>query len=75
MKIHLRAADRQKIKGYALRWRDSKILLGIAYFHDFLKPVSILCKALQADEVCIVTAIETILKAAKNLEKVKATPF
>ena len=45
------------------------------YFHDLLKPASILCKALQANEVCVVTAIEAILKTAKNLEKVKATPF
>ena len=52
-----------------LKWRDSKILLGCAYFHD---PASILCKALQANEVCVVTAIEAILTTAKNL---KATPF
>ena len=48
----LRAADRQKMKGYALKWPNSKILLGCAYFHDLLKPASILCKTLQADEVC-----------------------
>ena len=63
------------MRGFALKWRDSKILLGCAYFHDLLKPPSLLCKALQANEVCVVTAIEAILKTAKNLEKVKATPF
>lgn len=46
---------------------------GCAYFHDLLKPASILCKELQADEVCIVQAIEAVLKTAKNLDKVKAT--
>ena len=51
------------------------MLLGCAYFHDLLKPASILCKELQADEVCIVTAIEVILKTSKSMEKVKATPF
>ena len=73
--LSLRAADRQKIKGYTLKWWNSKIILGCAYFHDLLKPASVLCYALQADEVCVVTAIEAILKTARNLEKVKATPF
>ena len=71
----VRAVDRQKMKGYMLKWRDAKMLLGCAYFHDLLKPASILCKELQADEVCIVTAIEAILKTSKSMEKVKATPF
>ena len=42
----VRAVDRQKIKGYMLKWRDAKMLLGCAYFHDLLKPASILCKEL-----------------------------
>ena len=63
------------MKGYALKWRNAKILLGCAYFHDLLKPASILCKTLQADEVYVVTAVEAILKTTKNLEKVKATSF
>ena len=58
-----------------LKWQNAKMLLGCAYFHDILKPASILCKKLQADEVCIVQAIEAILKVAKSLEKVKVTPF
>ena len=66
---------RQKLKGYILKWRDAKIVLGCAYFHDLLKPASILCKVLQMDEVCIVKAIEAILKTAKNLKKVKDTSF
>lgn len=41
----------------------------------FLKSPSVLCKELQADEVCIVTAIEAILKTVKSMEKVRATPF
>ena len=71
----VKAVDRQRLKGYMLKWRNAKMLLGCAYFHDLLKPASILCKELQADEVCIVRAIEAILKTAKNMEKVKATPF
>ena len=71
----VRAGDRQKLKGYLLKWRNAKMLLGCAYFHDLLKPASILCKELQVDEICIVTAIEAILKTAKTIEKVKSTPF
>ena len=35
--------------------------------------ISALCKVLQADEVCVVSAIESILKTNKAIEKVKAT--
>ena len=51
------------------------MLLGCAYFHDLLKSPSVLCKELQADEVCIVTAIEALLKTVKSMEKVRATSF
>ena len=64
----VKSADRQKIKGYTLKWRDSKILLGCALFHDHLKPYSILCKVLQEDEICVVRAIEAVIKTKKSLE-------
>lgn len=41
----LRAPDKQK-------WWCAKMLLGCAYFHDLLRPLSILCYVLQADEMC-----------------------
>ena len=69
----VRATDRQKITGYIRKWRCAKTLLGCAYFHDLLRPISALCKVLQADEVCVVSAIESILKTNKAIEKVKAT--
>ena len=37
--------------------------------------MSVLCKALQADEVCVVGALEAILKSTKAVERVKGTPF
>ena len=43
----VRAADRQKITGYIRKWRCAKMLLGCAYFHDLLRPISALCKVLQ----------------------------
>ena len=71
----VKSAERQKIKGYTLKWRDSKILLGCALFHDLLKPYSILCKVLQEVEICVVCAIEAVMKTKKSLEKMDFCPL
>ena len=57
---HVKSVDREKLRGYVRKWRDSKMLLGCALFHDVLKPCAILCKVLQEDEVCVVGAIESL---------------
>ena len=54
----IKASDKQKLKGFLLKWRDSKMIFGCALFHDLLKPSAILCKVLQDDEVCVISAIE-----------------
>ena len=69
--LSIKAVDRQRLKGHMLKWKNAKILLECAYFHDLLKPASILCRELLADDVSIVKAIEAILKTAKNMEKSK----
>lgn len=69
----VKAVDKQKINGYILKWRDSKVLLGCAFFHDLLKSTSILCKVLQEDDVCVVQAIESIFKVKKSLDKLSTT--
>ena len=51
------------------------MLLGSAYFCDLLKPSSILCKILQEDDVCVVRAIEAVVKTSKSGDKLKATHF
>ena len=33
----MQPADRQKMKGYILKWQNSQILLGCTLFHDILK--------------------------------------
>ena len=43
----MKSVDKQKMKGYALKWQDSKILLGCALFNNLLRPRSILYKVLQ----------------------------
>ena len=68
----VKAADQQKIKGYVTKWKDSKILLGSALFHDILRPAAVLCKALQSDELSVVNCIEAILRTSANIEKLKS---
>ena len=63
--------DKQKLKGYISKWRESKILLGCAVFHDIIKPAAILCKVLQGEELCIVSVIEALLKTTTSMEKLK----
>ena len=43
----VKSADKQKLKGYMLKWRDSKMILGCALFYDLLKPAATLCRILQ----------------------------
>ena len=38
------SADKQKLKGYILKWQKGKMLLACALFADLLKPVAILSK-------------------------------
>ena len=65
--------DRQKLKGYVTKWKDSKVLLGCAVFHDILKPAAILCKSFQADEISIVSTIEAILRTTAAMKKLQNT--
>lgn len=54
-----------------MKWTDSKII-GCALFHDLLRSAA---KLLQANEMCVVGAIESLLKTSAVTEKVKATSF
>ena len=71
----VKSVDKQKLKGYILRWRNAKVLVGCAFFSDLLKPASILCKVLQKDIICVLSAIEAFLKTKKSIEKIRDTPF
>ena len=51
------------------------MILGCALFHDTLKPAAVMCKTLQYDEICVVSAIESILKASKAIESLKGISF
>ena len=58
-------ADKQKLKGYVTKWRESKMSIGCAVFHDILKPTSL---HLQSDQLCTISDIEAILKSTKAIE-------
>ena len=67
--------DKEKLRGYIRKWRDTKMLLGCALFHDMLKPCAVQCMVLQEDEVGVVGVIESLLKTKKNFDNLKTTTF
>ena len=45
----VKSTDKQKLKGYILQWRDAKMVLGCALFHDVcvqLQPIARLCRTM-----------------------------
>ena len=71
----IKAVDRQKLKGYIGKWQTFMYLLGSALFHDLLKPSATMCKVLQEDELCVVRAIESVLRTKRSMDKVRESPF
>lgn len=64
----VRAADRQKLKSY-----KSNVLQGCTVYHDLLKPAANLCKVLQEKVLCVVQAIEAMMKMKEAVDKFKHT--
>ena len=56
----VKAADKQRIKGYFVRWHNSKMVFGCALFRDLLKPAATLSKVLQDDQLTIFWRITPI---------------
>lgn len=71
----VKGIDKAKLSGYVKKWQNFRVLLGCALFYEILKPASILCETLQRDELCVVRAIESIMKTKKSLDTLKATTF
>ena len=65
----IKSTDRQRLKGYLLKWRDARMIIGSALYADALKPASLLSLTLQADDINIVQGIKHILKAHSALKK------
>ena len=68
--------DCQKLKGYVLKWRDSRMLLGSAYFSDPSKSSSTLARFFKK-KMCVhvVTAMKSVIKTSNAGHKLKATRF
>ena len=61
----VKSSDKQKLKGYIKVWKNSKVILGCADFAKILKPVGILSKVLQNEEICLYESIESMMKTKK----------
>ena len=67
----VKSSDKQKLKGYIKVWKNAKVLHGCAVFAEILKPVAILSKVLQNEEICLYESIESMMKT----RKIKGDPF
>ena len=70
-----KSTEKAKLKGYLIKWRNSKMILGCALFHDLLRPASILCKSLQYDDLSVTDTVESLLHTSSSLEKLKDKKF
>ena len=71
----VKSNDKQKLKGYIKVWKNAKVLLGCTVFAEILKPIGILSKVLQKEEICLYESIESVMKTKNSLEKLKTTPL
>ena len=65
----LKSDDRQHLKGYLLKWRQPKMLIGCAMYVEALKPFSLCSLTLQKEGADIVTSIENIQVAHVHVNK------
>ena len=65
----IKSIDQQRLKGYLLKWRQSKILLGCAMYIDILQSPSILSLTLQDDNIDVALGIKSLLKSHSTLKK------
>ena len=65
----IRSTDRQRLKGYLVKWREARMLIGSALYTDVLKPASLLSLTLQDDDIDVVQGIKHILKSHSTLKK------
>ena len=65
----VKSADRQRLKGYILKWRDARMIIGAALYIDTLKPASLLSLTLKDDHINIVQGLKHILQCHSSLKK------
>ena len=67
-----KSVDRQRLKGFLLKWREGKILLASALYVNILQPASCLSLTLQCDNMDVVMGIKHILKSSRSLNKLQS---
>ena len=60
------SADRARLKSFLKKWKQSKMLVGVAMYLDVLKPPSVLSLSLQDENLDTVGGIKNILKSSKS---------
>ncbi len=68
----VKSIHKQRLKGYLLRWREGRMLLGCALYVDVLRPASYLSLTLQSDSIDVVMGIKHILKSIRSLKKLRS---
>ena len=68
----IKSADQQCLKGYLLKWREARMLIGSALYVDVLKPASLLSLTLQGNNLDIIQGIKHILKSHSSLLKLSS---
>ena len=59
----IKSTDRQRLKGFLLKWREARMIIGCALYTDILKPASLLSLTLQENDINIVQGIKCILNS------------
>ena len=65
----MKSTDRSRLKGYVMKWKQSRVLIGAAMYVDVLKAPSLLSVCLQEEKADIVHGIQQLLKSSKSLKK------
>ena len=68
----IKSVDRQRLKGYLLKWREAKMLFCSALYTDALKPASVLSLSLQEGHIDVIQGIKHILKSHSSLKKLSS---
>ena len=63
----LRSDDRARLKGYAKKWANYRILVGCAVYVDILKGPALLSLSLQGSQLDTVLGIKSIMKTSSVL--------
>lgn len=71
----VKSVDQSKFQGYLRKWTDAKYVLGCAFFVDLLTSCSIFSKSMQADDLDILAALDCLIRALKEINKLHSMPL